>query len=520
MFCKDVETQLAAADAFLARDCWGNTQFHQIAEADSKSEVTEQLDALINKAKNLLDNNVDVNTVYLYFDRMNTEFPLYSPYTSFTEDEQDSLSELFKNLRKDDSIINTGWNYMDNGSNTYMTRIFRYDGGYSAVLFDLQRLTTKSQTYYKMSTPVVFINNNELRTRAHWTNLYQGELREQDFKQGYRILDCGGEEYIVVPKQIMTMTALYGVRYYYQWDWLNIVIYLFIAIFILSFAFAWLSLNISFFKPLKRLLSVMNSIRTGNLSARAEGPKDKEFSIINETFNSMLDTIGSLKIETYENQLRARNAEMNALRLQIRRHFFLNCLKNIYGMARSGNVKDIEKAVLLLSKHLRYTLNISVDAMDLQVELDMCRNYMELQGVGQERKPRLIINLDEKIRSFKVPPISILTLVENCCKYGVMQDKALEVTIDAFLRTFNDENYIYIMVKDNGPGFSEAVLQYLNYGTEIPDSGEHVGVSNVMTRIKMMYGDNCSMIFANGDGACIDIIIPVKEDEYEIIDSR
>lgn len=520
VFCNEIETQLSAADAFLGKECWGSYEFCQISEAASLEEAEIQIRTLLDKTKSLLDNNVDISGVSFCFDRMDREYTMYSSYASFSEYEQDRINKMIKELQRDGSIINTGWTCIDDSANTYLIRIFRSGGGYCTIFFDLQRISSKSQTYYKMSTPVVFMKNGKLITQAHWTGSYQGKLDERGFEQGYQMISCEKEKYIVVPKHIMTMTALYGVRYNYQWDWLNIVIYLFITIFILSFAFAWLSLHFSFFKPLKKLLSVMNSVRAGNLTARAEGPKDKEFSIINETFNSMLDTIEHLKIETYENQLRARNAEMNALRLQIRKHFFLNCLKNIYAMAHSGDVKDIKEAVLLLSNHLRYTLNISIDAVSLQVELDMCRNYIELQGVGQDHKPQLVLNTDDKIMSVKVPPISILTLVENCCKYGVMQDRVLTVTIDASVRTFNEDKFVYIVVKDNGPGFSENILQFLNSDISRLAVDGHVGINNVMTRMKMMYGNDCSMIFDNADGACIYIIIPVKEDDYETVNSR
>ena len=97
-----------------------------------------------------------------------------------------------------------------------------------------------------------------------------------------------------------------------------------------------------------------------------DGPySSKEFAQVNDTFNRMINTITNLKIESYERKLAAREAELAAekaeltsLRMQIQPHFYLNCLKNIYGLAQMGSFQEIQDEILLLSKHLRYIFRI------------------------------------------------------------------------------------------------------------------------------------------------------------------
>lgn len=520
VFCNSVTTQLINADDFLGTDCWGNPDYRKLAAVDSKEEAKEILEVVADKAEILLENNVNISGVSYYFQKSDLSYDLYSPNESFADEERLQMEQLTARVRQEGSHTNTAWTFLENSNKTYIVRTFEYEGAFTTVIVDLQKLSEKSQTFYRMSTPVVFLKGGQVITEAYWSKNAEEEFQPRDNITGYQLVTSRDNKYLVVDEPVMTMTALYGVRYNYNWDWLNVVIYLSVAVSILSFVLAWFRFHTTFFKPLRRLLGVMDAIRGGDYSARAEGAKNKEFTIINETFNETLDAMENLKIQTYKNEIEAKNSQMNALRLQIRRHFFLNCLKNIYAMARSGDTGDIQEVVLLLSGHLRYTLDISKNNVELQTELDMCRNYIELQGIGQERKPILIVYLEEELKEFPIPPISILTLVENCCKYGMTQDKTLIVTIDISLRLLDEERFVNIMVLDNGFGFNESILRKLNTNAVALDSDGHVGIANVMERMKMMYGVECAMIFANMEGASVELIIPLKGDGHEVINSR
>lgn len=519
VFCNAVNNQLSNVDAFLATECWSNPSFRYLSTVYSKEEASTLFKQFEDKTEILLDNNVDISGVSFYFEKSNFEHSQYSPAVAFTEEDYIRMNQITTKGRKTNSHTNTGWVFMEDDEKTYMVRTFAYEGAYCTIFIDLQQLTLKSQTHYKMSTPVIFIRDDHNITDAYWSRHVEEDLHRWDPESKYKKVTSRGKDYLVVSEPIMTMTALYGVRYNYDWDWLNVVLSLSIVVSVLSFILAWICMYLAFFKPLKGLLEVMNSIRNGNLKARAEDTKDKEFSIINKTFNNMLDTINKLKIRSYKNQIKAKNAQMNALRLQIRRHFFLNCLKNIYAMSHSGDNENIQEAVILLSGHLRYTLDISKNEVDLKTELDMCRNYIDLQGIGQERKPNLKIHIDEGLNKFPVPPISILSLVENCCKYGMAQDKALEIIIDISLRKLDGEGFVNVVITDNGSGFNENKLLKLNANPEALSSEGHVGIANVIERMKMIYGQECAMIFDNKEGASIEIIIPLKRDIYETINS-
>ncbi len=63
----------------------------------------------------------------------------------------------------------------------------------------------------------------------------------------------------------------------------------------------------------------------------------------------------------------------------------------------------------------------------------------------------------------KVPPVSCLTLIENCMKHGMAQDGTLQIRIDARSLEMDGRHLADIVIRDNGPGFPEELLSELNH---------------------------------------------------------
>ncbi len=509
VFCNTVEEEMKKADEFLNADCWAGEEFRSAANAETTEEVTRHLKELGELVQNVLDNHVDITGAVLGIPEKDIWLSFCDTNINYTEREKEEINYMIRRKQMVESA-NGGWILDESIGRPMLIRTVHYNGAYATLFMDIRILAAKTQTYYNMSSPVVFISGSKQITTAFWIRHYKGDIEQLINAKGSQIVESGEKEYLVLVNSIAGLKAVYGVLYNYNWDWLRVVTYGFVAVVILSFAIIWFSLKYTFFKPLNQLLGVMKSIKEGNFSARADDFRSREFVYINETFNDMVDTVERLKIETYEMEIKAKSSQMNALRLQIRRHFFLNCLKNIYAMARIGNTDNIQKVVLLLSTHLRYTLDISHNSVELSTEMKMCQNYIDLNGVGQNWKPVLYTDIDEELSKFMIPPISILTLLENCCKYGMKQNRALEIYVRATKKMLDKEGFVSLVVQDNGSGFSKEMLYKLNGGREELVKDGHIGISNVLDRIRMIYGEECSMIFDNMDGARIEIIIPVK----------
>ena len=161
----------------------------------------------------------------------------------------------------------------------------------------------------------------------------------------------------MVRKQVKALTVLYLVPcqhfgvYFAPYQILLVMGAVFV---LLAIPFILFYMKQEIFAPMTALVSTMDRIGRGELSVRSSVDyRNAEFTQVNETFNRMIDQITQLKIDGYEKELEARRNEMTALKLQIRPHFVLNCLKSVYAMVQTGSREDAQQLILLLSRYLR-----------------------------------------------------------------------------------------------------------------------------------------------------------------------
>ena len=238
--------------------------------------------------------------------------------------------------------------------------------------------------------------------------------------------------------------------------------------------------------PLDALVDAMRRISAGDLSVRADwNPVNLEL------------------------QQDAERQEMAALKMQIRPHFFLNNLKLIYALAETGQTQQIQRMILLLSKHLRYVMDYKRETTSLRDETNFCQNYMEMTGIGQKFPPicRVTVSLD--LQEMQLPAMTLLTLAENSVKHATRPDRPLTVQITAKSLPMEGEK-----------------LVELNSGKQMA-SGLY-GLTNVQRRCALLFGPDFAMTFTNAaaGGAVVEMYIPLpdaaeeakEEEKHETVD--
>ena len=104
--------------------------------------------------------------------------------------------------------------------------------------------------------------------------------------------------------------------------------------------------------------------------------------------------------------------------------------------------------------------------------------------------PRLSFSVDSEINDAALPPLMLISLVENAIKHGV-EPKIGQAHIAVLAQqTERDGNaYLALSVADDGVGFG---------GTT---SGSGIGLENIRQRLASMYGAEASlMLKANSQG--------------------
>lgn len=235
-----------------------------------------------------------------------------------------------------------------------------------------------------------------------------------------------------------------------------------------------------------------------------------EFSEAGKILNKLSEEIRKLKIDIYEEQIAKQKVELDYAQLQIRPHFYINCLNIIYSMAQVNRMKEIQEIALQVSGYLRYIFKKSMDPVPVAKEMEFTQNYLRVLECMNAEKYQCHIHGDPAYDDFGIPPLLIQTFVENSLKHNM--DVGGSFSVDICVTAADDGRGIDITVRDNGHGFDEAVLGPLNAAIFSEDGGFHIGIRNAVARLNMLYGPESGVRFYNnpGGGAAVTIFIPCQ----------
>jgi Predicted signal transduction protein with a C-terminal ATPase domain len=281
---------------------------------------------------------------------------------------------------------------------------------------------------------------------------------------------------------------------------------------------ALLAMRRNVFAPLERMVSSMEKIRSGDFDERIDPSlAPVEFETMSEAFNAMVSEIRALKIDVYEEKLDRQREEQLRLRAQMSPHFFLNALNTMYNMIEVKDYELTQEMILCLVDYFRYVVRNDEELVSLGSELENVRNYYRIHELRFPGRDSLAIRAPEFLLEALVPPLVVLTFVENTIKHASLPDRhcAVEVVVDHAESEAGEE--LRILVRDTGPGFPESALAALS-GQSAPAGGaaqgesRKMGIRNVERRLVILYGDRASLRFSNGadGGARVDIRLPFE----------
>ena len=314
------------------------------------------------------------------------------------------------------------------------------------------------------------------------------------------------------------LTLVYATPYYGLWgssSGVPLLLMIGSLLLLLLIPICYVLLNRSLFRPLGSLVDTMDRIREGDLDAQiAQEYRLGEFARASATFNDMIARIKALKISAYENQLQQQKAQLMYLQIQIRPHFVQNCLKSIYSLAEGGRCGDIQETVLALSGYMRNQMSDLFLLTPLEKELEAVQNYIDLQKT-RDLPPQYVAEVQPGLLGKRIPPLSILTFVENAVKHASTHDHPLKISVRAAVLPGDGVDYINITVADNGSGFPAGALELLNRDDDSGYREGHIGIYNVKQRVALIYKTGYSFSFYNRGGACVDLFLPLGAAEPE-----
>ena len=186
--------------------------------------------------------------------------------------------------------------------------------------------------------------------------------------------------------------------------------------------------------------------------------------------------------------------QLEYLKYQINPHFFMNTLNNIHALVDI----DPEKAkgtILELSKMMRFVLyEGDKKGVPLSKEFEFIRTYVQLMRLRYTDKVKITVDLPAEAPDKVVPPLMLISFVENAFKHGI---------------SYQHESFIdiHIDINDNRLHFT-----CRNSKADKPNEEKGgVGLTNVKKRLNLLYDNNYTLnIQDETDVYSVDLTLPLN----------
>lgn len=191
-----------------------------------------------------------------------------------------------------------------------------------------------------------------------------------------------------------------------------------------------------------------------------------------------------------------KEAELKSLKYQINPHFIFNSLNSISALTLT-EPELARKMTIDLSSFLRKTLSSNeIQKSKLTDELNNAKLYLDIEKIRFGDKFNYIEEIDEECCNLEVPSMILQPVFENAVKHGVYE--SLE-PVDINFKCEEVDEYMKLTISNN---FDEEA---------VPHKGEGIGISNIQSRLRMIYNQDNLLKFSKKDGIfTVTIFIPLS----------
>jgi Predicted signal transduction protein with a C-terminal ATPase domain len=264
-------------------------------------------------------------------------------------------------------------------------------------------------------------------------------------------------------------------------------------------------------KPIKNFSNNLAILTNDGEPIDFKSSKMVELEKANRQFIDLVTQMKQIKIDLYERELEKQKIQLDYMKLQIKPHFFLNCLTTIYSMAQMQMHAEIQNMTLSISKYFRYIFQNGQDFVRLEDEIEHVRTYLEIQKQRYRNAFDYRIEQAERTADVRIPPLVLQTFIENAMKYAVSREHEVQVVLTVTRQVVEDEEMTVIRISDTGPGFPPPVLDSLVNGQPLDQTeGTRIGIMNTIQRLEHLYHNKAQVRFSNreGGGACVVLYLP------------
>jgi Histidine kinase len=202
----------------------------------------------------------------------------------------------------------------------------------------------------------------------------------------------------------------------------------------------------------------------------------------------------ALERETFERQ--AADAKLAVLQSQVEPHFLFNTLANVQALVESGSPRAAPVLASLIA-YLRAAMpQLHDGAPTLGREEVLVRAYLELMQMRMPDRLHYGITIDPSLHVMRLPPMTLLTLVENAVRHGIDPSEA-GGRIDVSAARDATNHRVKLCVRDTGCGIDE---------TKTPGTG----LANLRDRLAAAYSGRASLCLSGVEphGTVAEVEVP------------
>lgn len=172
--------------------------------------------------------------------------------------------------------------------------------------------------------------------------------------------------------------------------------------------------------------------------------------------------------------------KLDRLHYQINPHFLFNAFASLHALINKTNSEGA-KFLRQLSEIFNYTLYEAKDyQVSLSKEVEFLTNYINLEKVRRFDPERIEFTVEGDTHLFSIPPITLITFVENAFKHGLRGEGGY---VRIRLETRAAENQLTFQIENS-------VTPPPVTGSFLQQTGDPIGLKNVKERLRTLYAPN------------------------------
>jgi two-component system, LytTR family, sensor kinase len=204
-----------------------------------------------------------------------------------------------------------------------------------------------------------------------------------------------------------------------------------------------------------------------------------------------------LQLKLSEIEAGLKNAQLDALKMQLHPHFLFNTLNTI-SVLMPEDVGAARRVLFKLSDLLRATLKTSDHEIPLRQELELLRLYLEIEQTRFQDRLTVRMNIDPDALDARTPTLILQPIVENAIKHGIAPRSAPGIVVVSAAR---NNGAVELRVSDSGSAIADIE----------PGKPAGVGLANVRARLEKLYPGTSRFEMKKGELGGMEIFLSIPQ---------